>query len=175
MASAPRRRLGKYELCARLGSGGQAEVFLALLRGQAGFNKLVVIKKLLAGVGEDAPIRVSRFLDEARLAARLNHPNVVHTYDVGEDGGQLYIAMEYVEGQSLQTIQSKLGIKGKFTIGMYVRVLIDVLDAHRVEPRKRPGSRASWGIGSRAGEEVAWATDRAPQCTEGCGKYCGWT
>src|ERR1051325_7382093 len=70
---------GKYELRAKLGSGGQAEVYLAVMRGQAGFNKLVVIKKLRA-VASDDPLTIGRFLDEARLAARLNHPNIVHTY-----------------------------------------------------------------------------------------------
>jgi phosphate transport system substrate-binding protein len=127
MASAPRRRLGKYELCARLGSGGQAEVFLALMRGQAGFNKLVVIKKLLAGVGVEAPIRVSRFLDEARLAARLNHPNIVDTYEIGEDGGDYFIAMEYLEGQPMSAVaQSPVAWKS-FTPAMWARVASEAL------------------------------------------------
>lgn len=127
MASAQRRRLGKYELCAKLGSGGQAEVYLALMRGQAGFNKLVVIKKLLAGGGGEDPMRVSRFLDEARLAARLNHPNIVDTYEIGEDGGEYFIAMEYLEGQPMHTVARNPSAWAIFTPAMWARVASEAL------------------------------------------------
>src|SRR3954469_5269592 len=85
---------GKYQLFASLGRGGMADVFLAVSRGPMGFNKLVVIKRLRPALAEEPAFR-SMFLDEARLAARLNHPNVVHTYEVGEHGGIYFIAMEY--------------------------------------------------------------------------------
>ena len=86
----------------RLGRGGMAEVYLAVARGPAGFNKLVVVKKLLPALADDEGFR-EMFLDEARLAARLNHPNVVQTYEVGEDGGRYFIAMEYLEGPAAHT------------------------------------------------------------------------
>ena len=96
-------KLGKYQLLAVLGRGGMAEVFLALSRGAMGFDKLAVIKRLRPGLAEDESFR-TMFLDEARLAARLNHPNVVHTYEVGEHDGVYFMAMEYLEGQSLNKI-----------------------------------------------------------------------
>ena len=94
---------GKYQLFASLGRGGMADVFLAVSRGPMGFNKLVVIKRLRPALAEEAAFR-QMFLDEARLAARLNHPNVVHTYEVGEHNGIYFIAMEYLEGQSLNKV-----------------------------------------------------------------------
>src|SRR5688572_27749595 len=89
---------GKYRLIAELGHGGMAHVLLALGLGPAGFNKLVVIKQIRDDLAED-PEFLAMFLDEARLAARLNHPNVVQTNEVGEDAGRYFIAMEYLEGQ----------------------------------------------------------------------------
>ncbi|MCU0682628.1 MAG: protein kinase [Polyangiaceae bacterium] len=94
----------KYRLCSRLGGGGQAEVYLALASGPLGFSKLVVLKKLRPEMLEQ-PELVSMFMDEARLAARLNHPNIVHTYEVGA-GDDYFIAMEYLEGQSLSRLRN---------------------------------------------------------------------
>jgi eukaryotic-like serine/threonine-protein kinase len=90
---------GKYRLLAALGRGGMASVYLGAATGPAGFNKLVVIKKLHEVNAED-PSFVTMFLDEARVAARLNHSNVVQTYEVGETNGSYLIVMEYLEGQS---------------------------------------------------------------------------
>ena len=92
---------GKYRLLAGIGRGGMADVFLGSASGPAGVNKLVVIKRLRDGHG-DNPTFVSMFLDEARLAARLNHPNIVHTYEVHEVGNEYIIVMEYLEGQPLR-------------------------------------------------------------------------
>src|SRR5450432_2047811 len=94
---------GKYQLFASWGRGGMADVFLAVARGPMGFNKLAVIKRLRAQLADDPAFR-TMFLDEARLAARLNHPNVVHTYEVGEQDGVYFIAMEYLEGQALNKV-----------------------------------------------------------------------
>jgi serine/threonine protein kinase len=94
---------GKYRLLAGIGRGGMADVFLGSARGPAGVNKLVVIKRLREGRSED-PTLVSMFLDEARLAARFNHPNIVHTYEVHEVGVEYIIVMEYLEGQSLRRL-----------------------------------------------------------------------
>jgi serine/threonine-protein kinase len=80
-----------------------ADVFLSVARGQMGFNKLAVIKRLRQVLAEEKAFR-TMFLDEARLAARLNHPNIVHTYEVGEQAGVYFIAMEYLEGQSLNKV-----------------------------------------------------------------------
>src|SRR5271155_5071857 len=97
--------LGRYAPVARLGTGGMADVFLTLAHGPQGVNKLAVVKRL-RDPGDAAMTEM--FLDEARLAARLNHPNIVHTYEVGEAGGEYFIAMEYLEGQPLNQVLKKL-------------------------------------------------------------------
>src|SRR5678816_3006416 len=96
---------GKYRLLAELGRGGMADVYLAIAQGPAGlgFHKLVVIKRLREDLAED-PEFVSMLVDEARIAARLNHPNVVQTLEVGQVGGQYFIAMEFLEGQAFHRI-----------------------------------------------------------------------
>src|SRR6185503_80955 len=94
---------GKYHLIAKLGQGGMADVFLAIARGPVGFNKLAVIKRLKDAVAEEAEFH-GMFMDEARLAARLNHPNVVQTNEVGTIEGHYYLCMEYLEGQPLNRI-----------------------------------------------------------------------
>ncbi|MET0286417.1 MAG: serine/threonine-protein kinase [Polyangiales bacterium] len=93
---------GKYRLIASLGSGGMAQVYLALTTGPAGFNKLLVLKVLrqdlghLFGGNSDS---IAMFWREARLLAQLNHPNIVQTHEVGEIDGHCFIAMEYLDGQ----------------------------------------------------------------------------
>jgi serine/threonine protein kinase len=102
--------MGKYVPIARLGSGGMADVFLSVVPGPVGFNKLAVVKRLR---NPDEESHVDMFLDEARLAARLNHPNIVHTYDVGETNGKYFIAMEYLEGQTLQALATRLASRSE--------------------------------------------------------------
>ncbi|HEU4406839.1 MAG TPA: protein kinase [Polyangiaceae bacterium] len=98
-------QIGKYRLLTELGSGGMAHVYLAVVRGPSGFIKLSVIKLLKDGGGlADEPDSLAMFLNEARLSARLNHPNVVQTFEVGEDRGRHYIVMEYLEGQSFDRL-----------------------------------------------------------------------
>ena len=103
--SSPPVAMGKYTPFARLGNGGMADVYLAAARGPVGFNKLVVIKRMR---DSEEPAFLKMFLDEARLTARLNHPNVVHIYEVGEANGVYFIAMEYLDGQSLDSISRAL-------------------------------------------------------------------
>src|SRR3982750_2711724 len=98
--------LGKYRLIAELGHGGMAEVFLAVVRGPAGFNKLMVIKQIRPQLAED-PEFLGMFLDEARLAARLSHPNVVQTNEVGNDGDRYFMAMDYLDGRGLDQIRRR--------------------------------------------------------------------
>jgi len=98
---------GKYRLLAQIGEGGMAEVFLAVVAGPrgSGFSKLTVIKRLRANLADD-PEFIDMLVDEARIAARLNHPNVVQTHEVGDVDGKYYLAMEYLDGQSLNRIQN---------------------------------------------------------------------
>ena len=117
----------KYRPIAELGQGGMAQVFLALASGPAGFNKLVVIKQIREQFAED-PEFLTMFLDEARRAARLNHPNVVQTNEVGGDGKRFYICMEYLEGQPLNRILTRVGPTRGVTLGMQLRILVDALE-----------------------------------------------
>jgi len=97
---------GKFELLKKIGQGGMAELFLARQTGFAGFEKLVVIKRILPALvgSDDSDEFVNMFVDEARLAARLSHPNIVQIYDLGFADGQFYIAMEYVNGVDLRRL-----------------------------------------------------------------------
>ena len=120
-------RLGPYELFAKIGEGGMGTVYLAQMQGGlAGFNKLAVVKELRADlVGSSA--FVNMFLDEARLAARLTHPNVVHTYGADEDAGHLYIAMEYLDGQPWSRVRHRLWANRTLPLAIHLRVLADAL------------------------------------------------
>ncbi|WP_437677401.1 serine/threonine protein kinase [Sorangium sp. So ce131] len=117
--------LRKYRPIAEIGRGGMADVCLAVAQGPAGFNKLVVLKRARVELCEDADI-LAMFLDEARLAARLNHPNVVQTYEVGDDGARFFIAMEYLDGQPLGSLRARVG-HGNVPLPLQVRVLCDAL------------------------------------------------
>lgn len=97
------RRFGKYTLIRKLALGGMAEIFLALQKSMAGFEKLIVVKRILPHLAQDRAF-IDLLLAEARIAATLNHPNVAHIYDVGEVDGQFYIAMEHIHGEDLRSI-----------------------------------------------------------------------
>src|SRR5437868_5800501 len=94
---------GKYRLIAGLGRGGMATVHLAVVQGPAGFKKLVVLKQIHPEYTEDPEI-LGMFRDEAQLAARLSHPNVVQTNEIGQEGERHFMAMEYLDGQPLNRI-----------------------------------------------------------------------
>lgn len=124
----PSISFGKYELFASLGRGGMADVFLSVARGPMGFNKLAVVKRLRRTLAEE-PTFLAMFLDEARLAARLNHPNIVHTYEVGEHADSYFIAMEYLDGQPLnKIIRASLKRKEQFDEAFCARVVMDALN-----------------------------------------------
>src|SRR5882724_7757654 len=99
-ATAASHRFGNYTLVAKLATGGMAEIFLARLQGAAGFEKLVCIKRILPHLAKDQQF-VAMFLDEARIAARISHPQVCQVFELGELDGRYYIAMEYLEGVPL--------------------------------------------------------------------------
>ena len=119
------RSFGRYQLFAKLGSGGQADVYLAAARGTLGVDKLVVIKRAKPGLAEDAAL-LGIFLDEARLTLRLNHPNIVHTYEVGQEQGVHFISMEYVEGLSLRELFRDPRTRS-FGAAIWLRVIADAL------------------------------------------------
>ena len=96
-------QFGQYALLDRIAVGGMAEVWKARMRGVEGFQKTVAIKRILPHLTDSSDF-ISMFVDEAKLAAQLSHPNIIHIYDLGKIGQHYYIAMEYVEGQNLRTI-----------------------------------------------------------------------
>jgi Protein kinase domain len=122
---APSALGAKYRRCARLGRGGQAEVFLALSSGPFGFQKLVALKCLPAEAFEQ-PELVAMFLDEARLAARLSHLNVVQTYEAGVGEDACFLAMEFLDGQPLGRARA---CRGAAALGSatWARVAADAL------------------------------------------------
>lgn len=122
--------LGKYRLIAELAHGGMGTVYLAVALGPAGFHKLVVIKQLRPAFAGNASFR-EMFLQEARLAAYLHHPNIVQTYEIVCDAEQgHYIVMEYLEGVSLKRAVRKLRARGSPKApAVYERVILDVLAA----------------------------------------------
>ncbi len=122
------RTLGKYRIIAELGSGGMATVYLAVVRGPSGFSKLVVVKVLRSHLGQD-PETVSMFLDEARLAARLHHPNVVQTNEVGAEAGQHLLVMEYLDGVTLNELLDRARRRGTpLPMGMHLRIIHEALN-----------------------------------------------
>ncbi|HEX5856215.1 MAG TPA: protein kinase [Thermoanaerobaculia bacterium] len=94
---------GRYQLLEKIGSGGMAEVFKARMSGEQGFEKIVAIKRIVPHMATNAEF-VTMFVDEAKLAAQLNHNNITHIYDLGKVDAWHYIAMEYVEGKDLRTL-----------------------------------------------------------------------
>lgn len=102
-------RFGKYLLVGEIAVGGMAEVFLGVHKGLEGFIKVAVIKRVLPHFSNHDEF-VRMFIDEARLAARLEHPNVVRTYEFGEVAGQYFTAMEYLPGEDLCKALNNLSI-----------------------------------------------------------------
>src|SRR5215831_12636665 len=100
------RRLGRYQIIGRLATGGMAEVYLALSGDLPGFRTLVVVKRILPHLASNAQF-IRMFLDEARLAALLDHPNIVRIIEVGHDGEDYFLVMELVQGKPLSAVLRK--------------------------------------------------------------------
>jgi serine/threonine-protein kinase len=96
-------RIARYDIVGRLASGGMAEILLARLTGPSGFERAVVVKRILPHLAAEESFR-TMFLDEARIVARIRHANVVQVQELGQDGEELYLAMEYLEGESASAI-----------------------------------------------------------------------
>ena len=124
-APAPGVPLGRYRLIALLGQGGMADVYLAYTQGAGGFRKLLVVK-LARFTGE--PLFATMFLSEARLAAQLSHPNIVQTFEIGEEGTHRYIVMEYLDGGNLGRLRQRLLKRGGIPLRISLHVLLQVLE-----------------------------------------------
>ncbi|HSN28066.1 MAG TPA: serine/threonine-protein kinase [Kofleriaceae bacterium] len=135
-------RLGRYELLARLATGGMGEIFLARLEGAAGFEKLYVVKRILPHLADDARFR-QMLIAEARIAAKMAHANICHVYELGETDGQLYIVMEYLEGVSvLPMLRRSSKANRSLELGLIAGVIQQTCDGlhYAHELRDRDGS-----------------------------------
>ncbi len=108
---APGDRLGRYELIRQIAVGGMAELYLARTMGLEGFEKLVCVKRILPQFAQNQSF-VTMFLNEARLAATLQHPNIAQVFDIGVDAADYFMSMEYVHGEDLGRIISASSEQG---------------------------------------------------------------
>ncbi|HJZ88306.1 MAG TPA: serine/threonine-protein kinase [Polyangia bacterium] len=119
----PGETFGKYLLVRRIATGGMADIYLARQSGVEGFQKACVIKRILPQLAEDAQF-VTMFLDEARIAAMLSHPNVVQIFDLGKEGGSYYLAMEHIHGEDLARILEAERARGRQAVPVPLAVKI---------------------------------------------------
>ncbi len=134
MAAEP---FGKYLLLHKLATGGMGEVWLARQSGPAGFDRFVAVKRLLPNLAENNEF-VQMFLDEARLVARLTHPNICQVYEFGAEAGMYYLAMEYMEGEPLSSLLER-SVKEKKPLerALVAHILSQALDGlHFAHERK---------------------------------------
>src|SRR5215472_3682195 len=115
-------QFGRYTLIERLAVGGMAEVFRAKISSSHGFEKVLVIKRILPHLAADATF-VSMFIDEAKLTAQLTHPKIVQILDFGDVAGQYFIALEYVDGfdaLGLLRVSAQRRVKIPFPLAAFV-------------------------------------------------------
>src|SRR5258708_5403358 len=120
----PGAQLGRYQLLLPIAYGGMARVWAARLFGQRGFTKLVAIKTILPHLAHD-PEFERMFLDEARIAAGVHHPNVCEIYELGEEGRVLYLAMEWVNGDALVNVLRGSGATEAIELRVAARIVAD--------------------------------------------------
>jgi serine/threonine protein kinase len=124
----PVRKVGRYALFDAVGHGGTATVHLGRLMGPAGFSKTVAVKRMHENVSRDPEI-AAMFLDEARISARIRHPNVVAATDLLALDGETFLVMEYVHGESLAALNDNLRSRGRrMPIEIAVHIMRDVLN-----------------------------------------------
>ncbi|MFN0250368.1 MAG: serine/threonine protein kinase [Kofleriaceae bacterium] len=129
-------RFGKYVLVGEIAIGGMAEVFLGVKKGLEGFLKVVVLKRVLPHFTDNAQF-IRMFIDEARIAARLDHPNIVRTYEFGELDGQFFTVMEYLPGEDLRSVLRKLSTTRQWmpvhvAVGIVMQVCAGLHFAHEL-------------------------------------------
>ena len=137
------RKIAKYEILTRLSVGGMAELFLAYLPGPGGFRKFVAVKQILPDIKKDEQF-VKMFLDEARITAAFTHSNIGQVFDLGEEDGELYLAMEFIAGQNVEQLVKRATKKQvPIPMGVACRVIADACLGlhyahHFTDPSGRP-------------------------------------
>jgi TonB family protein len=122
----PGTRFGQYLLEEHVATGGMAEVYRARMVGMEGFQKTVAIKRVLSNLTGDEEF-VKMLIDEAKLAAQLNHNNIIHIYDLGKIGDSYYIAMEYIEGHDLRSVLQQCnaeGVRIPIPLALHIAILL---------------------------------------------------
>jgi serine/threonine protein kinase len=116
---------GEYQLLKKLATGGMAQIFLARQQGLEGFEKFLVVKRILPHLAENDDF-IKMFLDEARIAARLNHPNIVQIFNLGAQDDSYFIAMEFIHGEDVRRIWKRADSLGKpIPVPLVARVIMD--------------------------------------------------
>src|SRR5437660_4078678 len=134
------QRVGRYAMHGEISSGGMATVYFGKLVGPVGFSRAVAIKRLHPHLAKD-PEFVAMFLDEARLAARIRHPNVVPTLDVVALQGEIFLVMEYVQGESLSRLmrmarEARARMPPEIAAALLVQVLHGLHAAHEAKDER---------------------------------------
>ncbi len=125
----PQQRFGQYTLVRPIAVGGMAEVWLAKLDGPQGFQKKVALKRMMGTLAEQ-PQFVTMFLDEARLMSGLNHPNIGQVFELGEREESFYVAMEFIDGQTVQHVMRAVTrAKTRLPLELAVKIARDAADA----------------------------------------------
>lgn len=120
-------RIGRFEVIAEIGTGGMASVYVARSTGSGGFRRLVAIKVMHGHLSSDESF-VDMFLDEARVAATIHHPNVVPIIDVGFEDGLVFLIMDYIEGDSFSNVEKvAISLRRRIPLGITLRVVLDAL------------------------------------------------
>jgi serine/threonine protein kinase len=120
------RTLGRYQLLVAIARGGMGEVWLGRLQGARGFNKLVAVKTLLPNTAEGQRFE-SMLTEEARIASLIQHANVVHTMELGEEQGLLYLVMEWVDGEPLGFLSERADARGGMSLNVATNLIAQVL------------------------------------------------
>ena len=150
--------IGRYQLVTRLAVGGMAEIFLAFERGLAGLERRIVIKRILPHLADQQNF-LDMFLREARIIARMNHPNVVQIHELGHDDGQYFIAMEYLEGltsRELILLSRDAGVP--IPVEVCVEIILMACDGGLI----KPGEKVIAVAGTAAGADTAVVVTSAP-------------
>lgn len=138
----PGTTLGRYQIVRELAMGGMAELYIGRHSEVAGYEKVVAIKRVLPNLARDESF-LKMFLNEARLAAGLDHANIVHVIDFGSDGGEHFLAMEYVHGKGVHQIQRAAAKVGGVGLACALTIVRGVAAAlHYAHERKSPDGRA---------------------------------
>ncbi|QRN94007.1 protein kinase [Archangium violaceum] len=137
---------GNYQLIKRLAMGGMAQIYLARQRGPEGFEKLLVVKRILPHLAENEDF-VRMFLDEARIAARLNHPNIVQIFNLGAQDDSFFIAMEYIHGEDLRRVWKRAERSGQLIpVPLVCRIIIEACAGLDYAHKKTDANNKPLGI-----------------------------